>query len=430
MKIKNRNTLIVWALIFYILILLLFNLGNSVMPLFLKNTPFGTTIFGYLMAFMFLGQFIVAPFWGNLSDSKGRVILAISPVGYGIGQVLYVFSAHSLVLLIFSRVFSGIFSILFLSQFVAFISDIAPEENRQQVLSITAIMGPLGGGIAYLIGGLIKTDYFANFLLKCRDWLSIFGTSFSDRMTEVYTFPFFLQLVFGTILTFVLYFFIKDNSQYQELKVVEQESVVKNPLKRMLKQFTVLNDYKGTLVFSVIAISFFNSFAYTATQSIQYYLQDGLGLDAAGIGLVVFFYNIGSVIISVAIQSMLLRKNSNWTNLLLANSIVIVFALLLLFANVWQLTVIMSIIIMMNTLLVSIIQGTLVNFSPQDRGILLGLNQSVMSLASIIGNFIVSPLYSFKPEVLNYRLPFMMMSFVLFIVTLIILFPLKRQMKK
>lgn len=427
MNIKNRQKLVVWALVLYVFVLLLFNLGNSVMPLFLKNTDYGTTIFGYLMGFMFLGQFIVSPLWGSLSDHKGRFVLALSPIGYGVGQLLYILSAHSLVLLILSRVFAGIFSILFLSQFVAFISDIAPEENRQRILSLTAMMGPLGAGIAYLIGGMIKTDFFANVLLQSRQFLTFLGPTLSERLTQVYTFPFFLQFILGIATSIFLYFFIKANNQFQVLNI--QQEVEKNPIKRIMGQFTILLSYKKTIVFSVIAISLFNSLAYAATQSIQYYLQDGLLLDASGIGIAVFAYNIASVVISVIIQAKMLHTFSKWKNLLIANASVIVLALLLLLANIWQLVLVMSVIITMNTLLTSIIQGVLVNYAPEKRGILLGLNQSAMSLASIIGNFVVSPLYSFQPEVLNYRLPFLMMAIVLFIVTLIILFPLKRQMK-
>lgn len=427
MRVQNQKKLVIFSMGIYVCILLLFNLGNSVMPLFLKNTEFGTAIFGYLMGFMFLGQFIVAPLWGSLSDKRGRIILALSPLGYGIGQLFYILSTHSIVLLIASRVFAGIFSILFLSQFVAYISDIAPVEQRQRTLSLTAIMGPLGAGFAYLIGGAIKSDFFATLLSKIRVFLAFLGEDLSDKLTQVYTFPFFLQFILGIFATIFLYSFIKANNQYQIFH--KGESIVEtNPIKRIFNQFTILLQYKKTIVFSMIAISFFNSLAYSATQSIQYYLQDGLLLDAQGIGVVVFIYNVASVVISFVIQGKLLHQFSKWKNLLIANAVVILLAILLSLANVWQLVVIMSIIIMMNTLLVSIIQGSLVEYAADQRGTLLGLNQSAISLASIIGNFIVSPLYSFKPEILNYRLPFIMMAIILIIVTLIILFPLKKQM--
>lgn len=427
MKINNQKTLIIVSMVIYVGVLLLYNLGNSVMPLFLKNTEFGTAIFGYLMGCMFLGQFLISPFWGALSDKYGRIILAISPCGYGVGQLLYVLSTHSFLLLILSRVVAGIFSVLFLSQFVAYISDIAPEKIRQRTLSLAAIMVPLGTGFAYLIGGFIKSPAFTTILGFMRHLFAFLGEEMSSHLTQVATFPFVMQFIIGFFVSIFLYFFIKNNNQYQILNV-EKGAVERNPVKRLVHQFRIFLSYKQTIVFSVIAISFFNSAGYVATQSIQYYLQDALGLDAQAIGSVVFRYNIASVVLSLCLQGVFLRKYSTWKNLLIANAVVVFFAVLLMFANVWQLIILMSIIMLMNTLLVSIIQGTLVDYDVKQRGVLLGMNQSAISLASILGNFIMSPLYGYAPAVFNYRLPFLMMSSVLAVATLIILFPLRKQM--
>jgi len=416
-------------MVVYVFVILLLNLGNSVMPVFLKQTPFGTQIFGYLMGFMYLGQFLIAPFWGTLSDSRGRAVLALSPLGYGIGQLIYMFSANSFVLLVVSRVIAGAFAILFLSQFVAYISDISPVKSRQRILSLAAVMTPLGAGIAYLIGGLIKSPYFATWLTRMQHALSFLGPELSEQLTQVYTFPFVLQFGLGIITAIFLHVFISRNNEYQVLNK-EVSKGKTNPIARTIEQFNMFLAHKETIVFSLVTISFFNSIAYAATQSIQYYLQDGLNLDAQGIGLVVFAYNILSVLISLLVQGILLRTYSRWQNLVIANGTVIVFAALLFFANAYALIAIMSVIVMMNTLLVSIIQGTIADYSEKSRGVLLGMNQGAISLASILGNFIVSPLYGLNPAVFRHRLPFVMMAIVLSIVTGIILGPLKKQMKK
>jgi len=429
LQIKNRKVHIVVSMVVYVFVILLLNLGNSVMPVFLKQTPFGTQIFGYLMGFMYLGQFLIAPFWGTLSDSRGRAVLALSPLGYGIGQLIYMFSANSFVLLVVSRVIAGAFAILFLSQFVAYISDISPVKSRQRILSLAAVMTPLGAGIAYLIGGLIKSPYFATWLTRMQHTLSFLGPELSEQLTQVHTFPFVLQFGLGIITAIFLHVFISRNNEYQVLNK-EVSKGKTNPIARTIEQFNMFLAHKETIVFSLVTISFFNSIAYAATQSIQYYLQDGLNLDAQGIGLVVFAYNILSVLISLLVQGILLRTYSRWQNLVIANGTVIVFAALLFFANAYALIAIMSVIVMMNTLLVSIIQGTIADYSEKSRGVLLGMNQGAISLASILGNFIVSPLYGLNPAVFRHRLPFVMMAIVLSIVTGIILGPLKKQMKK
>jgi len=428
-KINNRKLHIAISMFIYVCMILLLNLGNSVMPVFLKNTPFGTKIFGYLMGFMYLGQFLLAPFWGTLSDTKGRAVVALSPLGYGIGQLLYVLSADSFALLIVSRIMAGVFAILFLSQFVAYISDISPVAQRQRILSLTAVMTPLGAGIAYLIGGLIKSPHFSALLLEARHMLRFLGPELSMALTEVYTFPFFLQFILGIFACLFLYWFISHNNEYQVLNKMKTKTTA-NPIARTWEQFKLFLSHRETIVFSLVTISFFNSVAYAATQSIQYYLQDGLHLDAQEIGIVVFAYNILSVFLSLLCQGVLLRRYSRWQNLVIANATVIFFALLLFFASTWQLIAVMSMIVMMNTLLVSIIQGAIADYSEKERGVLLGMNQGAISLASIFGNFIISPLYGLKPDVFHYRLPFIMMALVLGVVSVIILGPLKKQMKR
>lgn len=422
MKIKNRKVLIGLSLLIYVVVMFTYNLGNSVMPVFLKSTPFGTEIFGFLTAFMFLGQFIIAPFWGEISDKRGRWIIMISPFGYGVGQVLYVLSANSFFLLVFSRVFSGAFSILFVSQIVAYISDITPVEYRRRVLSWLAIMGPLSAGTAYLVGGILKSDNLIPFLEWLRARLAFLGEHVSYQLTQGYTFPFLLQFFTGIILSIILYFFISSNSQYQVLNTKTNEG------RRKFFDLKTLSKYKGTIVFSVILVTFFNSIAYAATQSIQYYMQDTLGLDAQNIGLVVFLYSILSVIISLIFQPLFFKKYNDWKNLLIANGTVIVMAFALSFVNIPLLVVIMSIVIMMNTLLIAINQTLLARTTDVERGMLIGLNQSAQSLGGIIGNFIITPLYAFMPQITNHRLPFFMMGIVLFIVTLIIIGPLKKQL--
>ncbi|MGL5041541.1 MAG: MFS transporter [Culicoidibacterales bacterium] len=422
MKIKNQKVLVGISLLLYITVLFTYNLGNSVMPAFLRSTRFGTEVFGFLTAFMFLGQFMIAPFWGQLSDKKGRWIIMLSPLFYGVGQVLYILSINSFMLLVFSRVFSGLFSILFVSQFVAFISDITPPKHRRKVLSWLAIMGPLSGGSAYLIGGYLKSDALLPFLAVFEAKISFLGPFISRQFSYGYTFPFVLQLFTGIILSGVLYFFIKSNSHYQMLNSHPSGQ------KRKFFDFNLLVRYKGTVVFSIILVTFFNSIAYSATHSIQYYLQDSLGLDAQNIGLVVFIYSIGSVVISLILQPFFFKFFNDWTNLLIANATVILLALALSFSNITTLVIIMSVIIMMNTLLIAINQTLLAHATDVERGTLIGLNQSSQSLGGIFGNFIISPLYAFMPDITNHRLPFYMMAIVLLIVTVIIIGPLKKQL--
>lgn len=418
LKIQKRENLMYIAIILYAVVLFDFNLGNAVMPAFLGDTAFGTQMFGYLTSFMFLGQFIVAPVWGRVSDYYGRGIIFLGPIGYGIGQIVFAFSGHSLFLLYVTRIWSGIFSILFLSQFVAYISDVAPPKQRKRALSITAIMGPLGAGIAFLVGGLL------NFIdLSWVEHIFFFPISILELMKKHYFLPFFLQFIFGIFLSFFLFSFLRTNNQYQSFAIKQKKSI--------REKFRTMNQkYGHTIVVPIIFITFFNSFAYAAIQSIPYFLKDNLGFDSFGVGIIVFCYNILSVFLSFMIQPWMLSRFNDWKNLLISNIAVVIFALILGFTNEYSLIIIMSIVIVLNTLLLSINQALLAHVDANERGMLLGANQSAQSMGAIIGSFLASPLYALYPSMTKHRLPFFMMAFLLLFVSFIILGPLKKKLLK
>ncbi len=111
-------------------------------------------ILGALYSFL---QFMMAPFWGSLSDRLGRKrVLTISVAGIALSYVLWIFSG-SFTLLIIARVIGGMMGGN-ISTANAAISDVTTEKTRSRGMAFVGIafgtgfiFGPALGGLTSLI---------------------------------------------------------------------------------------------------------------------------------------------------------------------------------------------------------------------------------------------------------------------------------------
>jgi DHA1 family tetracycline resistance protein-like MFS transporter len=116
-------------------------------------------LLGILLAIMPMTQFFSAPFWGALSDSKGRkkplqMSLAVAFFGYlvALGAVL----ANSLVLLIISRCIVG-FSAGNMSIVQATIADVSTPNEKAKNFGIYAMAMGLGFTLGPFFGGVLSS---------------------------------------------------------------------------------------------------------------------------------------------------------------------------------------------------------------------------------------------------------------------------------
>ncbi|RYG61396.1 MFS transporter, partial [bacterium] len=115
---------------------------------------FGATpaMTGLLASIYSMMGFLFTPFWGRLSDRKGRrPILLYSIFGTSLSYVLFAF-AHSLPLLFAARTMDGITGAN-ISTAQAYLSDITPPEERARNFGFFGAIF----GIAFAIGPLIGT---------------------------------------------------------------------------------------------------------------------------------------------------------------------------------------------------------------------------------------------------------------------------------
>ncbi len=133
---------------------------NPILPLYAQS-KFGMQpqMITLLLTAFFAAQFLAGPYIGRLSDQQGRLpILIISQIGTVIAFVM-IGTAESVAMLFFARILDGITGgNIIVAQ--AYITDIFPEEKRTQALGyifaafgLGFIVGPaLGGFLAGLFG--------------------------------------------------------------------------------------------------------------------------------------------------------------------------------------------------------------------------------------------------------------------------------------
>ncbi len=106
---------------------------------------------GFLASVYSMMGFVFSPFWGRLSDRRGRrPILLLSIFGSGAGYVLFAL-AGSLPMLFAARVIDGITGAN-ISTAQAYLTDITPAEERSKIFAFFGVIFGVGVAIGPLIG--------------------------------------------------------------------------------------------------------------------------------------------------------------------------------------------------------------------------------------------------------------------------------------
>ena len=121
---------------------------------------------GVVSSFFSILQFIFSPFWGAVSDRRGRRgVLLMTVAGTGLGYLVWIVSG-SFWLFLLSRVVSGAFSGN-LSVATAAVADVTSREERSRAMGIVGAAFGLGLVTGPTIGGLTA---HLNLLQSHPDW--------------------------------------------------------------------------------------------------------------------------------------------------------------------------------------------------------------------------------------------------------------------
>ncbi|MEO1373754.1 MAG: MFS transporter [Cyanobacteria bacterium J06635_10] len=129
------------------------------LPLYIEDIGATKQQIGVIMGSFAIGLLLFRPFLGQLADKRGRKIVliigilsaAIAPIGYNFVQ--------DIPLLITIRAFHGISIAAFSTAFLALVADIAPVENRGELIGYMSLVNPVGLAIGPALGGYLMEAY-------------------------------------------------------------------------------------------------------------------------------------------------------------------------------------------------------------------------------------------------------------------------------
>jgi MFS family permease len=114
---------------------------------------------GFVMGAFAIGLLLSRPWLGQIADRKGRkwvliigmIAVAFAPLGY--------LSTQSIPLLMGIRVFHGLSIAAFATGYAALVADIAPIENRGELIGYMSLVNPIGVAIGPAAGGLLQEEF-------------------------------------------------------------------------------------------------------------------------------------------------------------------------------------------------------------------------------------------------------------------------------
>ncbi|MCS6862937.1 MAG: MFS transporter [Abditibacteriales bacterium] len=117
------------------------------LPVYAEKFGASGRVVGLLGASYSLTQFLFAPLWGRLSDRVGRrPVLMFSTLGLGLSYILFGV-AHNLPLLFISRLWAGM-AAANIATAQAYIADVTDEKHRAQGMALVGI----GFGLGFILG--------------------------------------------------------------------------------------------------------------------------------------------------------------------------------------------------------------------------------------------------------------------------------------
>jgi DHA1 family tetracycline resistance protein-like MFS transporter len=377
---KNRTALTLIFLTVFI-DLLGFGILIPILPTFATiKLNMDETMIGVVLAVYSFMQFLFNPLLGKLSDKYGRKpIITICLFLNAIGYVIFAFT-HSFEVLIISRIVGGIGGSS-VSVAMAYIADVTTKENRAHGMGLIGAAFGLGFVFGPLIGGV----------------LSKYGYPVTGFGSAAFSFLAFLT---------TLIFLPESNVNLQKSKENVRKILDVSALKKVFTHPSV-----GVLIilFFIQTFAMANIYGTFALIGFEHYhftdMQNGLMYGILGLVSAIVQGGLLKVFTKIMDQKVLLKFGS----------IAMMLGLVLIpyginFAG-------LAIVVSLLSLGSGILQPTILSMistiaSETEQGITLGANQSMSSLARVLGPF----WGGFVFQYLGYQWPFLTGGIVLLII--------------
>ncbi|HRQ40711.1 MAG TPA: MFS transporter [Chloroflexota bacterium] len=353
-----------------------------VLPLYaLRRFEMEPQVITLLGASFFLAQAIASPFLGRLSDRYGRVpILIVSQIGTAVSFVI-IAQAQSVALLFAARILDGITGgNIIVAQ--AYITDITPREKRTQSLGLVFAAFGLGFVFGPALGGLLS---------------GLFGPAVT----------FYLAALAATAVVIMTYFTLDETLSPEQRQQNRQRGRGSLSIRHILLNYPLV---------IVLLLTFVGQFALGLLQS-TFALYGAAVLFAGytqqitdlGIGLLLTVVGVTQLITQLLILPRALKRFNE--TLIIALGLIIRAVGLFIFAVITSpwLGAFGSIFFAMGMgLLMPPLQSAATrSVDDEIRGEVLGVNQSVVSISTIISTAVSGTIFALSPT-LPYEVGFLL----------------------
>jgi MFS transporter, DHA1 family, tetracycline resistance protein len=365
----NKRLLVIFLIVFVQVVG-----GTMVLPILplYAEREFGMTasMITLLNTSYFFAQFIAGPYLGRLSDKYGRIpILLISQVGtvisllmLGFGQAVWVLFA--------GRILDGITGGNYIVA-QAYATDVTPAKDRTQVFGYIFLAFGLGFVVGPAAGGLLS---------------SYFG----------YHVPYLVAAIASTVVVIMTYFMLEESITPEKRAVHQQKQAVGLSFASLIQNLPLV---------SIIIISFGAQFAFSMLQStFALFGKDVLFAgkpEQAEIGVSLLFacLGVGQVFTQLVLVKQLVKRFGD-SPLVFVGGIIRMVSLSVLVILATPATAVVALFLFASgtgtqmPALQSLITSTVPD---NQRGAILGVYQSGVSLALIVGSSLAGLLYEFAP---------------------------------
>lgn len=386
---RNKALVVLFFTIF--MDLMGFGLIIPILPIYAKELGATDAMVGLLGTSFSIMQFIFASFWGGLSDRYGRRPIMLASISIMVVAYLLFANATVLWLLFATRLLKG-FGAANLSVAQAYISDIVPKEQRTKAFGIIGAAFGLGFIFGPSIGGIVNEYYGVS-------GVGYFAAGLSG------------------INLLLAYFFLAETLK----EPADSVNLFPNPFKDIFA-FRNVPEVNALFTINFVYILGFSMMQITSTLL----WAEHFGLSEMHIGYT--FAYIG--FLAVVIQGGLIGYFNSWfgeRNLLLFGTLLVAVGLFFMpFVPTDQFyleLLCMTLLSFGNALLTPTVSSLLTTYAPKDaQGKILGTNQSVGSLARVVGPAVGGAVYG-----MHFTYPYVLAGSITLVVS-VLAFRLRKKM--
>lgn len=362
LPVKGRETLkkpILLIMIMLFFVYVGFGIIIPVLPVFVQEEGVDPAGLGLLLSIYSIVSFLVAPFWGALSDRKGRrPILLTATFGFALSFVLLALSERHIWLLYLSRVLGGLFSGALSGVAMAYVADITSHEERTKSMGFVGMSIGLGFIFGPALGGLLSS-----WSLTLPFWVS------AGACTAVFA---------GTLL-------VLPESLDKSVQPAEHSHSSR------WKAFSGLLRYLYILTF-VVSVSLAG-----LESTFQYFEMEVFQVTSSQIGLMFMFSGFADALVQGGLIRPIAKRK--WEKQAIGTGLffsVMGFIMILQCAGFWTATVALTIFSMGNAMVRPCVSSLLTQRTTGGQGITTGLNSSMDSLGRIAGPLLGTSLFGWK----------------------------------